>query len=55
MKLFVPSFQKIEQSFEKTPILHVLHDLKDVDKVGNGNLIYFVRKSLMPIGKIAKV
>jgi hypothetical protein len=45
--------QKIEQSFEKTPILHVvfgLSEIKDVDQ--SGFLVYFLKKTPMPIGKI---
>lgn len=43
--------QKIEQSFEKTPTLHVvfgLSEIKDVDQ--SGFMVYFLKKSVMPIG-----
>lgn len=43
--------QKIEQSFEKTPTLHVvfgLSEIKDVDQ--SGFMVYFLKKTVMPIG-----
>lgn len=42
--------QKIEQSYEKTPTLHVvfgLNEIKDVDQ--SGFMVYFLKKTIVPI------
>lgn len=43
-------FQKIEQSFEKTPILHAVFNMKELEEVEHKSyFVYFIRKSLLPI------
>lgn len=48
--------KKIEQSFEKTPILHVIFGLRKFETIDkNAFLVYFVRKSLLPTSKLSSL
>ncbi|KAG5670791.1 hypothetical protein PVAND_001030 [Polypedilum vanderplanki] len=42
--------RKIEQSFEKTPILHAVFSMKELEEIDHkGCFVYFIRKSMLPI------